>query len=325
MPTHFQPVIDAIQSRNNFLLSAHIDPEGDCVGSLLAVESLLRKLGKNPYILCQDSIPDNLRFLDEEKRWHTVLENPALGSIEAGIVVDCPLLDRIGTAKEVMNRLAPVLVNLDHHVSNQYFGTVNFVDTHAAACGEIIYDLFRHFRIPLSQADCRALYVSISTDTGSFKYSNTQVKTHEITADLLRHGLDVGEVNEKLYENVPKTKMELFKILLNRVEFHHDGTVASAILFDKDFKEVGAGKADLEGCVEYMRALRGVEVSFLIRESESNSKISFRAKGNFDVNRLANLFGGGGHRKASGCQMHARGREAQEKILEQIQKIRNSP
>ncbi len=318
MPDILQQTVDAIKQRKNFVLSAHMDPEGDCVASLLAVDGLLRKLGKHPNILCQDPVPANMKFLDTENRWRTVQETGRLSGIEAGIIVDCPTLERTGTAKEMIIELNSFLINIDHHISNKNFGTVNFVDVKAAACGELVYDLFKAFQVPLSMNDAESIYVSLATDTGSFKYSNTRAKTHEIVADLLRQGLDLEKVNEHLYDSTPKTKLEIFKIFLNRIEFFDRGTVACAILRQDDFKRAGAAKADLEGCVEYMRSIEGVAVSFLISESGADARISFRSKGNFDVNRLAGIFGGGGHKKASGCTIHTSVEEAKKRILDQI-------
>jgi len=323
MPSNsIEQVIQAIESRKNFILSAHVSPEGDCVASLLAMDSLLQKIHKPSFILCQDPIPASLQFL-ENGRWHTVQEHSnQIPKFDAGIVVDCPTLERIGQVKDVIRAAKPLLINMDHHISNKSFGDINFVNVKAAACGELIYDLFKALQVPLSEEDCRTIYVSLSTDTGSFRYSNTTAKTHEIVADLLRHGLNIETLNESLYENMPRRKVELFRVFLSHIEFNENDSVASAILREEDLKKTGCAKIDLEGFVEYMRSIHGIKVSFLVTEQGKESRISFRSKGSFDVNKLAGNFGGGGHAKASGCTIQASADEAKKQILEQFRKQR---
>lgn len=318
MPTHnLGQLIKSINSHSSFLLSAHVSPEGDCVASLIAMDSLLQKIRKKSFILCEDPVPLQLSFLDNG-RWHTLKSGNESPDFDAGIIVDCPTLDRIGRVQDVIRSKKTFTINIDHHVSNRSFGDVNFVDVHAAACGELIYALFKELKIPLSEEDCRAIYVSISTDTGSFRYSNTSAKTHEIVADLMRHGLNIEQINESLYENIPKRKVDLFKIFLNRIEFNDEMKSACAILKEGDFEKEGASKTDLEGFVEYLRSIHGVEVAFFITEQEGDSRVSFRSKGHFDVNLLAGHFGGGGHKKASGCTIHEAPELAKKKILDQI-------
>ena len=318
MPMHtLSQASEAINHHGSFLLSAHIDPEGDCVASLLALDSLLQKIKKKSYVLCADPVPEQLRFLDT-RRWHAYQPCDILPDFDAGIIVDCPTLERIGQVKEIMIQKNAFLINIDHHISNRAFGNINYVDVNAAACGELIYDLFNHFKVPLTREDCQSIYVSLSTDTGSFRYSNTTAKTHEIVADLLRHGLDIEKLNESLYENMPRRKLDLFRMFLERIEFNSSGRIICAILEEKDLKKSGARKSDLEGFVEYLRSISGVEVAFLITEQGENSRVSFRSKGNFDVNKLANFFGGGGHRKASGCTIQAIPEISKNKILNRI-------
>ncbi|MBI4971394.1 MAG: DHH family phosphoesterase [Candidatus Omnitrophica bacterium] len=304
------------------MLSAHISPEGDCIASALALDSLLGKIRKKSFVLCEDKIPEQLYFLDNG-RWNTLKSNPSLlYSFDNSIVVDCPALDRIGKVKDVIETRKTFLINIDHHISNKNFGDINFVDSGAAATGELIYDLFQAFRVPLADDDLRNIYVSLSTDTGSFRYSNTTAKTHEIVADLLRHGLKTDKLNEQLYDSVPRRKVDLFRIFLARLEFDENGSIASAILRDEDLKATGCAKIDLEGFVEYLRSIIEVQVSFLICQQGVDSRISFRSKGSFDVNKLAGLFGGGGHAKAAGCTIHAPVEKAKKLILEQVRKLK---
>ncbi len=318
MQTHsLEQTVDAIKKHKKFLLSAHVDPEGDCVASLLGLDSLLQKIKKPSVILCDDPIPPGLNFLDNG-RWTQLKGRHPYQDYDAAIIADCPNLDRIGKVKDLNVLSKLFVINIDHHVSNMGFGNINFVNVKAAATGELIYDLYKAFDVPLSIDDCKQIYVSISTDTGSFRYSNTTARTHEIISDLMRLGLDIEKLNEDLYENVPRRKMELFKIFLNRIEFEMDGKVASAAIYQEDLIKTHTDKTDLEGFVEYLRSMQGVEVAFLLGEKQGDTRISFRSKGSFDVNKLASSFGGGGHKKAAGCTIHAPVSEARKLILNQI-------
>jgi len=313
--------VAAIKEHNNFLLSAHVSPEGDCVGSILALDGLLKKLNKNSYILCEDPIPESVGFLDNGC-WHTLNDGIPDLQWDVACIADCGDLERIGKVKNVIQDKSLFIINLDHHVSNRFFGDINYVDSKAAASGEIIYELFKAFDCSLSIEDVNQIYVAMSTDTGSFKYSNTTAKTHKIVADLIDCGLDVGTLNEKIYDNVPKRRLNLFKKFINNIEILEEGKIACAYLSNKEIEGTGSTKADLEGFVEYMRSIQGVQISFLMTEFEGSSKVSFRAIGNNDVCEIAKNFGGGGHVKASGCTIKLLPMEAKKEILNFIKKTK---
>ena len=315
MPRHtLQETVRAIRDHKEFALAAHVNPEGDCVASLLALDSLLGKVGKKSHIFCEDPIPTGLSFLDNGRWKHSKTNLPAV-SFDAAAVVDCGSMERIGKAQELLTAKKTFLINIDHHISNRDFGDINFVDVKAAASGELIYDLFRAFQVPLSKEDRELIYVSLSTDTGSFRYSNTTAKTHEIAGRLLAEGLDTETLNERLYDSMPLERFRLFKVFLDRIRFEDGGRIAYALVTDEDLKLAQAGKEHLEGFVEFMRSLRGVEISFLVTLDGENSRLSFRSKGSCDVNVIASNFGGGGHRKAAGCTIHAQPEEAVGKVL----------
>ena len=311
-----------LKQHNHFLLASHVNPEGDAIGSLLAVDSLLRRLGKKTTIACEDPFPERLYCLPHRERWRVLDEvKEKIKSFEALVVTDCPSLERIGKVRELVTK-DTVIFNIDHHISNVRFGKYNCVQPEAAASGEVVYEMFREFRLSLTKEEATALYVSLSTDTGSFKYSNTSVRTHKIAADLIRVGIDIDRINEELYATYSLNKIQLYSRLLGKVKTAFDGKVAWVAMGRSDLTGSGATYEDTEGFIDFLKYLREVKIAFFMSEMErpNEVKVSFRSKGNYDVNQIATAFGGGGHKKASGCSIYSAPAEAVDQILKEIQK-----
>jgi len=320
-------ICDAIKEHQNFLLSAHIRPEGDSIGSLLGIQFLLHKLGKEAWIVSQDSFPSRLDVMSQDG-WHTVAEVLNLKEkpkFDACIVVDCPNPARIGRVQEL---IAPetVIINIDHHVSNIRFGHFNLVDDRAAACGEIICDLFKELNIPLTKEAALPLYVSISTDTGSFRYSNTTSKTHRVAAELIQTGINLEEINENLYERFSRRRVSLLADLLKNIKVEMGGKVVWAVVKKNMIRRTKTSFADTEGFIDFLRSIAGVRIAFILIENGKNKyQVSFRAKGMNDVNQIAQAFGGGGHRKASGCSIQGTAEKAVDQILTEVRKYFRKP
>lgn len=320
--TPLKAFCEALKKQDNFLLASHVNPEGDAMGSLIAVESLLRRMGKKTTLVCEDAFPERLSCLPHKDRWRMLDEVKAKPrSFDALVVTDCPTLERIGKVKELIQPKA-VIFNIDHHVSNVYFGRYNCVHPEAAASGEVVYKIFKQFKIPLTKEEATALYVSLSTDTGSFKYSNTGVESHLMAADLIRKGIDIDQINEELYATYSLNKIQLYSRLLAKVQTAFGGRIAWVAMTQEDLKTCGAAYEDAEGFIDFLKYLKEVKIAFFLSEMIKNSevKVSFRSKGSYDVNQIATVFGGGGHRKASGCTLALDLSEAVQKILDAIQK-----
>jgi len=313
---------DGLRKGDHFLLASHVNPEGDAVGSLLAIESLLKRLGKKATIVCEDVFPERLHCLRYRGHWNVYrdLEDKKL-RFNALVVADCPTLERIGKVRELLQPEA-VIFNIDHHVSNVRFGRYNYVNPQAAASGEVVYEIFHEFKLPLTKEEAVALYVSLSTDTGSFKYSNTTIRTHQIAAQLIGTGIDVDRINEELYATYSLNKIQLYSRLLGKVETAFSGKVAWVAMSRSDLEASGATYEDTEGFIDFLKYLKEVKVAFFLSEMEKPNevKVSFRSKEKYDVNQIATAFGGGGHKKASGCTLATRLSEAVQVVLKEIQK-----
>ncbi len=313
---------EALKSHDHYLLSCHVLPEGDAVGSILAMDSLLRRLGKKTMVVCQDSFPERLCFLSGHRYWHRADDLKKKGlSFKTLVVADSPTLDRIGRVKNLLHPDA-VIFNIDHHVSNACFGHFNYIRPEAAASAEVITEIFHYLKIPISKEDAANLYVAISTDTGSFKYSNTTVHCLRIAAELLTAGIDVEKINEQIYATYSLNKINLYSRLLARVRTAARGRVAWAEMKREDLLHSGANYEDTEGFIDFLKYLKEVKVAFFLVEMPHTAevKVSFRSKGNYDVNKIATHFSGGGHKKASGCTLKMTIEDAEKVVLKKILK-----
>ncbi len=311
-------VARALKAHDDYLLSCHVSPEGDAIGSILAIASLLKRLGKKATVVCEDSFPERLSCLSN-KIWHQVdeIKKPA-SAFKALVVTDCPTLERIGRVRNLLTPEA-VIFNLDHHISNVNFGHYNYIRPEAAASGEVVMDLFKYFKMKLSQDEATNLYVALTTDTGSFKYSNTTVECHNMAADLIATGIDIEKINDKLYSTYSLNKINLYSRLLARVKTTANGQIAWAALKKQDLKDSGAIYEDTEGFIDFLKYLKEVKIAFFMSEMEGGDvRVSFRSKGAYDVNQVATSFQGGGHKKASGCTLHCSLEEAEAKILDRL-------
>ena len=314
----------ALKKKDNFLLASHINPEGDAIGSILALESLLRRLNKKAIIVCEDEFPDRLSCLSS-KRWNRVKDIPSGRKFGALVVADCPTLERIGSVQNFITKETEIF-NIDHHISNTRFGHYNYIQPSASAAGEVVYDIFKHFKMKLNREEAMALYVSISTDTGSIKYSNTTVKSHQIASELIQTGIDIEKINDSLYATYSLEKIQLYSLLLGKVQTSPDGTVAWVGLTRNDLKKTGATYEDTEGFIDFLKYIREVLFAFFMSEmdgpEQGQVRVSFRSKGDYDVAQIAAHFGGGGHKKAAGCTIAGTLEEATKRISEQIELAR---
>lgn len=311
----------ALKSHQNFLLACHVLPEGDALGSLYAMESLLRRLGKKTCMVGEAPLPKSLTSLFPSERWHTVEElkrRPIRW--DALVVTDCPTLERIGKVKDLL-RPDTAIFNIDHHVSNNFFGQFNYVRPKAAASGEAAYEIFQHLNLELTRDEAQSLYIALSTDTGSYRYSNTCAGTHRLAAKLIEKGIDLEAIHEGVYSNYSLNKIYLYSHLLKKVRTASDDQIAWVTMTRQDVKRYGADYEDSEGFIDFLRLIHTVKVAFFASEllDGKTVRVSFRSKGDYDVQKIASLFDGGGHRKSSGCLFQGVSlKKAVERVLEKI-------
>lgn len=313
---------NALKRYDHFLLTCHVLPEGDAIGSIFALDSLLRRLGKKTIIVAQDDFPQRI-YCFSSKRWNRIDQvDKSASDFQAVVLADCANLGRIGKVKELINSQT-VIFNVDHHVSNDRFGKYNCINPSAAASGEVVYDIFKTLGVKIKKEEARDLYVALSTDTGSFKYGNTTQHTLKIAAELIEKGIDLEKINQDLYDTYSLNKIQLYSRLLGRVKTVANGRVAWATMERKDLYDSGAIDEDMEGFIDFLKSIREVKVAFFLSEMPEKGIIraSFRSKDGYDVNKLAAVFNGGGHKKASGCLFRMHLKEAEKNILEKIEKI----
>jgi len=310
-------LLKAINSAENVIVCGHSMPDGDSLGSTLGMGLLLKALGKSVTILSPDPVPKMYGFL--AGAGEVRFDAASIEGADTAILVDCTDLNRLGPAFSEEVKKIPVIINIDHHVSNQFFGHYNFVDPQAAATGEQIFQIARLLNQPLNRELATCLYTAVVMDTGSFRYGNTTERTHRICAELLETGIDAAEINTYLFENKELTALLLLGKALCRLEVSKCQRVAWITIPLELTNEMGAGDEHSEGIINYPRMVEGALVGILFREiAEDKVKVGFRSKTAIDVNKIAAVFGGGGHSRASGCQLEMPLQDAVEKVLEEV-------
>lgn len=293
-------IVEVLKDEQSFYLISHMLPDGDSIGSLLGMGEALRRLGKKVMLFAPGNVPDKYTFLvgADTVSQELLINDPEVTTV----VLDSSDLDRLSTFKDAVLK-SKTVINIDHHVTNQRFGTLNLVDSKAAATGEIVYELLIELEVELNKNIAEALYVAISTDTGSFKYENTTPHTHRVVASLLEHGLNPGLISQYVFDERPLSFYGLLKDAIATLEMY-EGRSLALMTLSKDIRERnGASTGDLEGIVNYTRNIEGVELGILFYvESDNEVKVGFRSK-SLDVSELAGRFNGGGHVRAAGCRM----------------------
>lgn len=283
------------------LLAGHVLPDGDSLGSMLALRLLLEQLGAQVNMVSQDQVPAVYRFLPGVELIR-VGELPP-GPFDYLVILDCSVPERLGQAvQQVLLQEGLRVINIDHHVSAEAFADFNYIDPGAAAVGEIIFDLAGLMGTEITTDIATCLYTAIATDTGSFRYENTGPDTHRRVARLIETGLDVGALNTLIYDEKPLTSVRLLHRVLGTLRVGDCGRFAWMQLTRAMERECGVDQSEVEDLINYARAIQGVEVGLLFREMpDGRIKVGFRSKRRVDVSRLAAVFGGGGHPRAAGC------------------------
>lgn len=286
-----------IEERDGFTLIAHTSPDGDTLGSMLALLWLLKRLGKRAEAVCADPVPGLYAFLPMVDE--VLLPENAAG-YENVIAVDCADKARLGSAAALFER-AVATCNIDHHPTNNAYARYNVIEPGAAATGELIYDLAQRLRIKPDADFAACLYVALMTDTGNFAYSNTTGDTLRIAGDLLDAGADGYGLNLRIYRTASLSKLLLLRQAIDNIRLYAEGRVGVTSLTRAEIERAGAQEEDTEGVVDAVRDIQSVEVAVFIKESGSDMwKISLRSKRQADVGAIAAGLGGGGHARAAG-------------------------
>jgi bifunctional oligoribonuclease and PAP phosphatase NrnA len=313
MDKDLSAVSEQIQRGDNFCVVSHVNPDGDSIGSLAAMSELLAGLNKQHVIFLHDKVPDKYLFLLEGLPVTRDMADVRTGPL---LALDCSDLSRLGQLQE--REKDYFIINIDHHVSNTRYGQINLVDPLAAATGEIIYRLALLLKARITKKMARALYTSISTDTGSFKYENTTGQTFQVMADLMQTGFHLREVSLRVFDETSLSSICLLREGLKSLWVSPDGKIACLTIQDEILTACDAREEDLEGLINHAVNIRGVEVGLLFRQKEAGEiKVGFRSKG-VDVSRVAASLGGGGHAKAAGCSLDGDLEEARKLVLDRV-------
>lgn len=316
----FEQIGEVLRSHNSFILLSHVRPDGDAIGSQLALGFALMAMGKSVRLVNEDGLPENLAFLAGSERIETPPTEPL--DVEVAIALDTATKPRLGDGALHAASKAKIWLNIDHHVSNPKYGDLNLIDSTSPATGQILYDLITKLGLPMPAETRDAIYVAVSTDTGSFQYPSTTAKTYDMAADLTRRGLDVGGINSKTYDEQPFRKLELMRALLLTLERSPDGLVANWMMRDQTRIDLELRPEDSEGLIDIIRAIRGVQVAVFFEElPDGKIRVSMRSKDRrFDVCNIATQFGGGGHALAAGIRMPGPIEDAKIRVLDAIRR-----
>lgn len=310
-------IIDYIDSVSKIAITFHVSPDGDATGSVLSLLQGLRKYGKEAYIISKDRPADNLGFLPyvEEITGHNTTPTE---DTECVIVLDCGNVERI--AGDIENFKGKIL-NIDHHLSNDKYGYINYVDTNSSSTSEIIYGILIEMGIEIDENIAKTLYTGIVTDTGSFRFSNTTEKTHKIAGTLVGKDIKHDAIHRELFDNKSFGKLKLTGKVLDNMELACNGKLVVMKVTKEMLSLIDTDKEDTGDLVSFGNKVSGAEGCILLKEADDAIKISFRSKDKLDVRKIAEIFGGGGHTKAAGAKISGVTMdEAMKMVIEKLEK-----
>lgn len=295
-------VIDRLTESQAIFLSTHINPDGDAIGSLIALGLGLQQHGKHIYLYNASPIPAVYRFLPGVQLVQQVL--PESSAWDTAVVLDCGTLDRIGAAVDFVRGL-PQVINIDHHVTNTNFGQYRLVDSTACSSAEIVYRLLKKMAITIDAAIAMSIYTGILTDTGSFRFANTNSAAYTICSEMVQAGVDPYTVAQHVYGTYSLGRIKLLNMALDSIEISANGKLSLMTLTQDMFRETDTNPEDVDGMINYAKRIEDVKVAALIMENENGAvqkryHVSLRSDGTVDVAEIAASFGGGGHFSAAG-------------------------
>ncbi len=314
-------VVETIAGASKILLATHIYPDGDALGSQLALADILKSLGKDVVIYSEEKVSHLYDFMPGCRNLATRL--PSLAGFDCAIAVDCGDQARLGRESERLLSVHP-FVMIDHHAGHKLFGDIHWVDSTRASTGEMIYDLAEVLKAEISYDAAYCLYAAIVSDTGSFKYSSTTADTFRVAGELVNKGVKPSEVAGKLFDNFTSNRLQLLQMVLDSLQMFNDDKVAVIGATREMFARTKTVQADTENFINYPRSLSSVRVAAFIKESRDGIiSVSLRSKGSdCDVARIAGAFGGGGHCNASGFKLRESSvAEVQDKLLKELEQL----
>jgi len=316
---NFSAVLKTIRSHKNFLVTTHHNPDADALSSALSMAIFLKSLGKKALVLNEDPCPPWLKFLPRAS-WFKKAGDRQRVDYDAAIVIDCGDLERAGGVRKFIQPGKP-LVNIDHHVTNDKFGSINVVRPRASSSCEMIFDLFKEAKFPLNRDLAILLYAGIMTDTGSFRYENTSSYSHAVVRELMAFKFSAARMYDRLYVGIPVGDMKLFTQVIHSAQLSDGNRIYCVSLSRKEAARFSKSFDLKEKLFNFLRSIEGIEVVVILTEiSAREVRVNLRSQNSFDVARLAQQFEGGGHKKAAGCKIYEPLARAQRTICSAIRK-----
>lgn len=314
-------VVECVRKYNNFLISTHTSPEGDALGSELAFYQLIKKLGKSATIINDDNTPCCYNFLPGKENIKKFKRSARGIKFDCFVVLDCSDSTRTGQVYRLNLKPHKPVLNIDHHISNQMFGDVNWVEQDSSCCSEMIFKLYKELRQSLDNDAALSLYVGIFTDTGSFRYANTTAFTHKVVSELLKYNIDIRGIYKNIYEDIPFQDIKLLVKILPAVKRKAKGKI---VWFQIERNVLRKKKIFLDltdSLLSFARSIKDTEVAVLFKENfgaKNEVSVNLRSQGKVDVNKIALFFGGGGHKTASGCTIKGDINSVRRMVLDKI-------
>lgn len=313
-----QQIVNVLNEKQTFLLTAHINPDGDAIGSALALRRALLQMGKECQVVNVDGVPEIYSFIPTSE---VVVTEPNPPYADVALILDCSAPNRIAAPEEAL-AACDLRIIIDHHETYHPHGDLNWIRPSASATGELIYELIEQLPVRMDATIANCLYAAIATDTGGLRYVNTTPRVLRIAADLMENGAVSHDIVHRLYEERSAKETMILGVALSRLQQDCDGRLSWSYLDRPVFDALNASDDDIENVVNYVRNVRGTEIGILFREGDDGRiRLSFRSDPKHDVAKIAEEFGGGGHRVAAGCRMRTTLDDAMERVLRRVREV----
>lgn len=300
MMNDVKEVFNLINSSQNICIAGHKAPDGDCIGSVMALYEFLKPFNKKLTVYIDGIIPFNYKTFVKEDVIAKEYDN---NEFDLLFVLDCSDAERLGKFKDVLKN-AKKSVCIDHHKTNESYADINIIDSSMSSTGELLYDILKISGRQLTKQIAEYIYIAILTDTGKFSYSNTTGQTHEKTAELIELGVDVAEIDNTVYNSKPSNVVKAFIECIGGIELYYDNKFGITSITKDILERNNVNMGDIDGVVEFIREIKEVEVSCVLKEyEEKNTKVSLRSKNDIDVSAVSVKFRGGGHARAAGFEI----------------------
>lgn len=308
-------IINTILQSTKISITNHVSPDGDALGSALGLYSILKLLNKEVEVIALEKPPVNLDFLPEYES--IVVSEEISKDVDCVIVLDCGNVERIN-ANINFNDTTYKIINIDHHLSNDNYGHINYVDTNSPAVGQIIFHILERLNVELTKEIATCLYTSLLTDTGSFRYSDTSKETHRIAGALISTGINFTKIHEMIFDSKSYEKIKLYGKVIDTIKLELNNKVCFMDLYDEFIKELSLENEDVGDVISFGTKIKGVEVTVFIKEKNNILKVSMRSKEFVDVRKIAEIYGGGGHIRAAGFATEKSRDEIKEELIKII-------